>query len=133
MITGVKNIGITSAVKKANKKTPKFSVSKPTTKNIAPKKDTFDVAENLIFLHGFEVEKDDIFGDARDILQLLKKYRMSIVCGRCSKHELKDIYNALSVIKLKQKSDDYAEVIQEIQTLALVELAKKKIFLENVS
>jgi hypothetical protein len=133
MIAGIKPINSASNIKKAVKKTPKFSISSPFNKKPAKQESFFNPSENLYCLHEFEDHKAGHYNDAKNILDLLRKYRKTIVCGQSSKNELKDIQNALAILKLSHKSKDYAEVIKEVETLALVELAKKKIFLENVS
>ena len=134
MITCVKPISSSSNIKKAvKKKNSKFSISRPFSQKPSKQENFFNVSENLYCLHQFEGEETGNFKDAKNILELLRKYRKSIVCGQSSQNELKEIQNALAILKFSHKSKDYAEVIKEVETLALVELAKKKIFLENVS
>ena len=122
-----------STVRKTNKKDGKKNFkldNKPTVKNLNKSDHKQEVSsENLYFLqtNASEINKDKDLNYGNNLLDLLAKYRKSVLLSKPSTKELYEIKTTLEIYNKSSSDTKINNIIQEIETLANVELAKRGI------
>lgn len=122
-----------STTRKTNKKEDKknFKLESSTTaKNLQKPEHKQEVSsENLYFLqaNANEIEKDKNLNYGNSLLDLLAKYRKSVLLSKPSIKELYEIKTTLTMYTKSSSDTKINNIIQEIETLANVELAKRGI------
>ncbi|MFQ3307588.1 MAG: hypothetical protein ACI8ZF_000844 [Candidatus Midichloriaceae bacterium] len=124
-----------SSLRKVEKNTDKNSAkgSKKFTLNTTESKPKSSVSEESIISdnlfcmqEGFEERKEkkgQKYGEK--ILGLLSEYRLKVISGDVSLRDLHEIKELISVFMLSGIDDKVKNVIEEIELLASVELAKR--------
>ena len=131
MIDIIKPIHVTklSSIREVNQKKKKgifeLEKAKKHSKQILNKEE-FGI-DTLYFIQDQEDDKykNKDYNYAKAVLQLLSKYRKSVILGRASLKELQEMKGILNFSKPNISNDKMASIIQEIDILAKVELAKK--------
>ncbi len=122
-----------STVRKTNKKDGKknFKLENTSTvKNLNKSYHKQEVSsENLYFLqaNASEINKDKDLNYGNNLLDLLAKYRKSVLLSKPSTKELYEIKTTLEMYNKSSSDTKINNIIQEIETLANVELAKRGI------
>ena len=120
-----------SNVRKTNKKEGKenFKLEDTSTpKNLQKSEYKQEVSsENLYFLqtNSDETNKEKDLDYGNDLLELLIMYRKSVLLSRPSIKELNEIKTTLRMYSKTSSNTKINNIIQEIETLANVELAKR--------
>ena len=122
-----------STVRKTNKKDGKKNFkldNKSTVKNLNKSDHKQEVSsENLYFLqtNDSEINKDKDLEYGNNLLDLLSQYRKSVLLSKPSTKELYEIKTTLEIYNKSSSDTKINNIIQEIETLANVELAKRGI------
>jgi hypothetical protein len=122
-----------STVRKTNKKDGKKNFkldNKSTVKNLNKSDHKQEVSsENLYFLqtNASEINKDKDLNYGNNLLDLLAKYRKLVLLSKLSTKELYEIKITLEIYNKSSSDTKINNIIQEIETLANVELAKRGI------
>ena len=124
-------VGKVSSIKKAEKKKEKdkklFNLSDSTKPSNEISCNQEVNTENLFFLqtNSKDLNKEKDYNYGNNLLNLLSEYRKSMLLFKPSLKELNEIKEHLKMYDINNTDKELLGIIQEIETLANVELAKR--------
>ena len=125
------HVGKVSSIKKAEKKKDKdkksfhINDSAKTSNEIRCNQEVN--AENLFFLqtNSKDLNKEKDYNYGNNLLLLLSEYRKFMLLSKPSLKKLNEIKESLKMYNISNTDKELSNIIQEIETLANVELAKR--------
>ena len=125
------HVGKVSSIKKAEKKKDKdkksfnLNDSAKISNEISCNQEVN--AENLFFLqtNSKDLNKEKDYNYGNNLLLLLSEYRKSMLLSKPSLKKLNEIKESLKMYNINNTDKELSSIIQEIETLANVELAKR--------
>jgi hypothetical protein len=124
-------VGKVSSIKKAEKKKDKdkksFNLNDSAKISSAISCNQEVNAENLFFLqtNSKDLNKEKDYNYGNNLLLLLSEYRKSMLLSKPSIKKLNEIKESLEMYNINNTDKELSSIIQEIETLANVELAKR--------
>jgi hypothetical protein len=125
------HVGKVSSIKKAEKKKDKdkksFNLNDSTKTSSEINCNQEINTENLFFLqtNSKDSNKEKDYNYGNNLLDLLSEYRKSMLLFKPSLKELNEIKENLKIYNINNTDKELLSIIQEIETLANVELAKR--------